>query len=225
MKKATLICGLLLICTSVFAQFGVSGGYRINDATYWELGGFKGKYENALADGYSVGIDYWFRLKNYRVEFLPEANFSTFKKVASPLIAKVNAYSFFANVNIYPFDFLGDCDCPTWSKQGKFFQKGFFLQISPGVSYLQQELQAAETYKSNATTWSLGAGVGFDIGITDLVTFSPIVGARYYLEAPWDGLAERYENDSDISTESANKQIFMGARLGFRFDYQSSRRR
>lgn len=222
MKKILLFFAFLLTFHFSFAQFGITGGYRINDATYWELGVIKGSYENALADGYSIGVDYWFRLKSYRVEFLPEVNFSTFEKVAAPLSSKMNAYSFFANVNFYPFDFLGDCDCPTWSKQGKFFQKGFFVQVSPGVSYYQQEVLAAETFKSNATAWSLGVGVGFDIGITDLVTFSPIIGGRYYLEAPWEGLAKRYNdvNDTDISTESANKQIFVGARLGFRLDYR-----
>ncbi len=220
MKKIRLLPIFILTIQCAFAQFGITGGYRFNDAPDWQVTALDGTQEPALGDGLSVGVDYWFRLKNYRVEFLPEVNFSRFQQANISHEYNLSAFSLFANVHLYPFDFLGDCDCPTWSKQGNFLQKGFFVQISPGVSYLQQTIETESfPLKSNATALSLGGGIGFDIGIADLVTLSPIAGARYYLSAPWDGLSG-VSPDSAKPTESTVLQFFTGIRLGFRFDYQ-----
>lgn len=221
MKRTILILSLLFATQLSFAQFGITGGYRFNDAPDWQVTVTDGSSQNALGEGYSIGVDYWFRLKNYRVEFLPELNFSRFENEVSFYNTNLSAFSLFANVNIYPFDFLGDCDCPTWSKQGNFFQKGFFVQVSPGVSYLQQAIKTEDTnLESNTTALSLGGAVGFDIGITDIVTFSPIAGARYYLKSSWDRLSDVSFEPTDVPKESAITQFFVGARLGIRLDYK-----
>lgn len=221
MKKLLLLPVFILTLQCAFAQFGITGGYRFNDAPDWQATALDGRTLPALGDGYSIGLDYWFRLKNYRVEFLPEANFSTFEENSSAFNTNLNAFSFFANVNFYPLDFFGDCDCPTWSKQENFFKKGFFLQVSPGVSYFQQDIETeTSTLESTTTALSLGGGVGFDIGITDLVTLSPIAGARYYFSSPWEELSAVSFEDSTVPKESAITQFFIGARLGFRLDYQ-----
>lgn len=234
MKKATLVCGLLLTCASVFAQFGITSRYQINEAKDWKITYADQTTEKILGDAPAIGVDYWFRLKNYRVEFLPELSFSNynnkfqiFENISREV--NINTYNLFLNTNFYVFDFLGDCDCPTWSKQGSFAQKGFFLQVSPGVSYFQQEVKTERpaSFESNALALSLGVGMGLDIGITDLITFTPMVGARYFPKVEWasldqfdDGLLIKIKNP-----ESSISQLYAGARLGFRFDYQSSRRR
>lgn len=233
MKKATLICGLLLTCASVFAQFGVTGRYQINDAKDWKITYADQTTEAILDNAPVIGVDYWFRLKNYRVEFLPELSFSKYKnefQVAEGVLheTNLNVYNFFLNTNFYVFDFLGDCDCPTWSKQGNFAKKGFFLQVSPGVSYFQQKVERPDaSFTSNAVALSLGAGLGFDIGITDLVTFTPMVGARYFPNVKWESLNQLGDRLVIYAEnpESAIRQLYAGVRLGFRFDYQSSRRR
>jgi hypothetical protein len=220
MKKLLLLPVFILMLQCAFAQFGITGGYRFNDAPDWQVTALDGRTLPALGDGYSIGLDYWFRLKNYRLEFLPEANFSTFEENSSAFNTNLNAFSFFANVNFYPLDFFGDCDCPTWSKQGDFFKKGFFVQVSPGVSYFRQEIQMGEIFNDNATAFSLGGGVGFDIGITDLVTFSPMAGVRYYFSSPWDGLADASAETELQTPHSTITQFFAGARVGFRLDYR-----
>ncbi len=225
MKKILPLFALICFIQSSFAQFGISGGYRFNNAKNWRIIYADETTQEMLGDGLAFGGDYWFRLKNYRVEFLPELNVilpqTVTAKDGSVLDAKF--YSFFLNTNFYLFDFMGDCDCPTWSKQGNFAKKGFFLQVSPGISMLQNSV-TTEGVKNNANDWamSLGAGIGFDIGITDLVTFTPMVGGRYFLQTTWSSL-DGAKTPWTFRQESAITQLYAGARLGFRFDYTNRR--
>jgi len=226
MKQAWCIAGLLLLSHSIFAQFGISGSYRVNDAKDWKIVYLDQTSQEILGDGLSLGVDYWFRLKNYRVEFLPELNVILPQSVTAQDGSELDAkfYSFFFNTNFYLFDFMGDCDCPTWSKQGNFAKKGFFVQVSPGITLLQNAV-TTEGVESNANDWalSLGAGIGFDIGVTDLVTFTPMLGARYFPQANWSSL-EAAKASWTFEQKSAIMQLYAGVRLGFRFDYTGKRR-
>ena len=127
----SLICALPCISQ---AQFGVSFGYQSSDAPDWtfpnsvfqETGGFESPGEM-----YSIGIDYWFRLKNRRIEFLPELNYSWSESdfLISGNTIRTQFFSFFFNTNVYFLDLASDCDCPTFSKQNDFFKKGLFFQL------------------------------------------------------------------------------------------------
>ena len=79
MKRITFT---LLLCFSFFysqAQFGLTGGVLNNDAENWVL--LEDGLENNLpGNGYSIGIDYWFRLKNYRIEFSPEISYEKYEQ-------------------------------------------------------------------------------------------------------------------------------------------------
>ena len=231
MKKTTLFFALWLVAGSAAAQFGINAGYRFNNAPGWQAV-YQLAEESVLTNHWAAGIDYWFRLKDYRVEFLPELNFaasrnSFFAAEGASHEANLNAYSLFFNTNFYVFDFMGDCDCPTFSKQGSFGKKGFFLQLSPGLSFLQQSVERPDaTFRSRAVALSLGAGVGFDFGITDLITFSPMLSLRYYPSVAWDSLPNISDGLvlSARDSESAITQVYAGARLGFRVDYKNRRR-
>ena len=69
MRQITVFICLLLFTFNLSAQFGVNAGYRTNSADGWE-NYFRG--QDFLNSGFKVGVDYWFRLKNRRVEFTPE---------------------------------------------------------------------------------------------------------------------------------------------------------
>ncbi|MDX1938948.1 MAG: hypothetical protein SFU99_00260 [Saprospiraceae bacterium] len=226
MKQAWCIAGLLLLSQSIFAQFGISGSYRVHDAKDWKIVYPDQTSQEILGDGLSLGVDYWFRLKNYRVEFLPELNVILPQALTAQDGSELDIkfYSLFFNINFYLFDFMGDCDCPTWSKQGNFAKKGFFVQLSSGITMLQNAV-TTEGVESSANDWalSLGAGIGFDIGITDLVTFTPMLGVRYFPKANWSSLEEAKASWT-FEQESPITQLYMGARLGFRFDYKNGRR-
>jgi hypothetical protein len=232
MKKniLTLLASFLIIGSS-FAQIGINGGYNLNDAANWKIVD-KNNSNNVIHDFFensiSFGLDYWFRLPNYRIEFTPELNYQNTKSTYQydPLSFEANStiLSFFVNTNIYLFDLEGDCDCPTFSKKGPELQKGFFFRISPGISYFDTQLNyEGIELKSNNFAFSIGAGIGLDLGITDVLTITPIAVYRYYPSVEWAqfsmvdaGIKEwDYPEDESIIT-----QIYLGLRVGLRFDYQ-----
>lgn len=224
--KQFVIIFFLLPCCLLSAQIGLNLRYALNQAENWRLENvLTGQAtENLYNNGPNLGFDYWFRLKNKRVEFLPELGYSNYKtKLSSGTNLTWANVEFQFNTNFYLFDFKNDCNCPTFSKQGSDFMKGFYLQLSPGVAYFSQQINSEmEKIKSTAFTWSVGAGVGLDIGISDLFTLSPNITARYYAPSDWQGLSTSNVDGGIKETEvidetSSLLRIMPGLRIGFRF--------
>ena len=221
MKQVFLLLSLLFIAGSATAQFGLTVRNNWNDASDWLIN--EPNIENELlGDGFAFGIDYWFRLKNVRVEFLPELNYAQYE---TDFIENSNfsvaTYSFFFNTNFYLFDFAGDCDCPTFSKQGPSLQKGFFLQLTPGISYFTFDNTVQQAVSSsNELAFSIAGAVGIDFGLSDLVTLTPMVGLRYYATVNWEDLERHLSASTDFvgEAESDISQLFAGIRLGIRLD-------
>jgi len=209
------------------AQLGLTFRYQFPDAQNWALLTQPGDLNRTklLGNGYSFGIDYWFRLKNTRIEFMPELNFSGFQPIeANGSRTRAHWMGFYFNTNFYLFDFKGDCDCPTFSKEGSAAQKGFFVQVSPGISLLSQRIELPEggkTLRHNAAAFSVGVGLGFDIGFSDLLTLTPMGSLRYFPTATWDELSRGAVSEPDeFSVPDENTSILLwqvGLRLGFRF--------
>jgi hypothetical protein len=239
MKKLSLFIALLFSMQIVSAQFGFSAGYKPINANNWEkiiesnqTNSLGGSNAVPLAHGAQVGIDYWFRLKNYRVEFLPELSFSTFKRVwqnpdGTTLSVKEQLNSSFLglhfNTNFYIFDFKGDCNCPTFGKQGPDAKKGFFIQVAPGVDYVFNSFKKSEETKTvNDIVPSIGIGIGVDFGLTNLLTLTPMVKMHHYFGVDWDGLNTYFEAPSQPISDEFNKnnitQFFVGVRIGLRLD-------
>ena len=214
----------------LIAQFGINAGYATHQAPDWRLGPSDGSgVSEPPGNGFSVGIDYWFRLKNVRIEFLPELNYTQLSTPSAVgLETRNHWYSIFANVNFYPFDFKGDCDCPTFSKQGNQLQKGFFISLSPGLSYMDNRISGgwggvAFEYLESTMAPSMGIGAGIDFGISDLLTVTPYASFRYLLNARWDDIpkiaADRnYDFPGDGTADVRRLQA--GLRLGWRFNYR-----
>lgn len=214
------------------AQFGVNAGYQVNQIEGWELT-TNGLNNDITGNGLSFGVDYWFRLKNQRIEFLPEFNYSSFEIVSfenNELIDnidfKIDFFSFYFNTNIYPLDFLGDCDCPTFSKQNDFFKKGFFIQISPGLTLPNFQYTNNQESQTGDLQANIGLGLGLDIGLNDLVTLTPMIKARYQPNVQWNAT---FPDPNAISNPDVNApiivnpeaniwQYFAGLRLGIRLD-------
>ena len=205
------ILALLLICsTTLSAQFGFSGSYLISQADNWETPlTINGEPVISLpGNGWQAGIDYWFRLKNVRIEFLPTLAFSQQNYTLSTLAAEsqLSGFHFLLNTNFYLFDLEGDCDCPTFSKEGPSLQKGFFLQLSPGISYFDFNFDEIDKVASTETiAVSLGLGVGFDLGLSDLITLTPQAVARYYPAVQWEGLIQT--GATDLTWRAGRKSV------------------
>ncbi|HQU58294.1 MAG TPA: hypothetical protein PLU64_03840 [Saprospiraceae bacterium] len=231
MKYLLALLFALFLSGAAFAQIGINATYRSNTAPDWQFVDDISKSETPiLKDGYAIGLDYRIPLKGVRIDFLPELNYGHYRtndfgpgregKIKNDWI------SFFLNTNIYFLDLEGDCDCPTFSKSGGLVQKGFFFQISPGLTYLMQHIAIRDevgidrwTQGADGTGWSLGAALGLDVGLSDLITLTPIAGFRYYFDTPWrtgrhsfgDWNGYLKNRTSDI------RQAYAGLRLGVRF--------
>lgn len=223
MKRLALLFVMSSFALTLSAQFGVNVRHNWNEAENWMITGDNGQQDIALLeDGFSFGVDYWFRLKNYRVEFLPELNYSQYSTLADPeLNFSTRAVSLFLNTNLYLFDLKGDCDCPTFSKEGPTLEKGFFLQISPGVSYFDyQDSQLELLVESSELVFSIAGAVGFDLGISDLITITPMVGLRFYPNNFREDI-DKFSvitDSENAQEESSIRQAFAGLRLGIRLD-------
>lgn len=234
MRSLLLVLISFLFVNVAQAQFGVSARYSKNSVKDWSqlYQSFSNDNQDLFGSGLEVGINYWFRLKNYRVEFLPEISYS--KSETSNLSELVFAdshnmtsYNFNLNVQIYPLDFEGDCDCPTWSKDGNLVKKGFYWLISPGVSRHNltttfDENILREDESSDITTFKMGAGLGLDIGVGDLLTVSPFAIYNLHFGSSWIPQEGTYaEVDIVTDNDSSFNQLQFGLRLIFRPDYQN----
>lgn len=238
MKRIAGLCLALLGLGAVaMAQVGVSGFYVSNQADGWESSVKDNAGDPVVAlpgQGWQAGIDYWFRLKKKRVEFLPTLAFSAAEQqLISPsgIDQEVNfvmrQLSFFWHTQLYLLDLGSDCDCPTFSKDGNSLKKGLFLQLSPGLSYFSFSAEGYPVdFDDRHVAPGIGAGLGLDLGFSDFLTVTPMFRVLHFPSTTWEGLSG---NGSDVinvpgvSDETSLWQYQAGLRVGFRPDERRRR--
>jgi len=202
MKTYLTIILTLSIHVLLTSQVAISARYVTNNSSPWDMA-FED--QDVLNSGVEIGIGYWFRFKGVRLEYLPELSYTAFSS------DKVDAKSYNAqfNVLIYALDFYSDCGtCPTFSKDGGLFKKGFHWILSPGASFIRGTSQSiAPANSPEASTFRLGLGAGVDIGFSNLFTITPF--AMYNIGQK--GLFEEAE-------DSRFNQFHLGLRGILRFD-------
>lgn len=175
LRSTVILIFLLGACPTAFSQFGVSTFYSsISDRQQEELPEFfpqESIYNLATVE---FAINYWFRLPTKRIEFQP----TLYYLEDNNNISDLNELGFQLKTNFYLFDFGTDCNCPTFGKQGPQLQKGFFLQLSPGVSRHSVTVDRVDLQEENYS-FTLGGGLGIDFGVSNLLTLTPIAGVRY----------------------------------------------
>lgn len=217
-KFIPTLFALLCTTTFVYAQYGVSASYFYSNNPLWDAS--VNEIANTNADivhsGLGVSLDYQFRMSDVRVELLPELRWNRvhthIEQVDNPLASNDVQHQLLAvhtNVHIYMFDLQGDCDCPTWSREGPTLKKGLFLRLSPGLTYQTASKNGQQEIINATEQWraGLGAGLGFDIGLSDVVTVTPSVEHRWHSRG-----------DATVMDESANRPTnwWAGIRLGIR---------
>ncbi len=225
MKYLLTLSLVLFLSGAASAQFGLNATYRSNAAPDWQFVHFFEEEALLPASAIAIGLDYWIPLKAVRIDLLPELNFS---RMSNSLDSRANTQfdntwlSLFLNTNIYFLNLEGDCDCPTFSKSGGLLEKGLFLQLSPGATWMRNQVEAeGQSLDSDEMAFSIAAGLGLDFGLSDLLTITPFAGLRYYLPARWDSLELLQENGGIKETylkseESSIRQIYAGLRVGVR---------
>ncbi len=186
--------------------------------------------QDLLPNGYRLAGDFWIKpLKDYRLELYPEFSIGyakdEFVRDARTEEFQLASAGVNLNMNFYVLNFHSDCDCPTFSKPESFFEKGFFIQVSPGYHYFRgvyEVTDGRELRKNvmNELVPKLGLGAGIDIGISDLITITPIVQYSRFFNAHWDQLSFTVSGDPLIDTtpdESHINQFSYGLHIGIRW--------
>lgn len=207
------------------AQIGIRISYE--QSNYDDFAAVADKAD-LLSTQYSAGIEYWFRMKNVRVEFFPEIYFlradDTNLLGTSTIDYSVNALGLLGKTHFYFMDFFGDCDCPTFSKQGNLLTKGFYLALAPGVQMDMQNLTVVDENldnKSNNLHFKLNLGAGLDLGIMDKWTVSPFIFYNITPKLSWNdfGILHDPLNGNDAQDKSIQRSVQTGIRLHYRWDY------
>lgn len=166
-----------------------------------------------------VGVDYWFRLKNYRLEFLPavHAQYGHERLDLDQNLEGVLNWSVIdlvPSVQFYPLDFFNNCSCPTFSKQGQFLKKGLFINLTPGVALSKLSSKQTAISAIHETILFGRAGAGLDIGLSNLLTISPSISYQVSQRLDW--------SDIFVSTTAHTLNIYSGVfvslRVGMRLD-------
>ncbi|NOT37228.1 MAG: hypothetical protein HOP11_07600 [Saprospiraceae bacterium] len=129
--------------------------------------------------GALFGSQYWFRLKNYRLEFIPGAHIGAFFN-NDPDFKDYDVKDIYFMMDvpalIYPLMFKEDCNCPTFKKAGNLLEKGFHLIAQAGFSLNFRNI-THDSVSTSKTTFTpvLGFGAGIDIGINKTLTLTPFV--------------------------------------------------
>lgn len=226
-KKFT--CLLLILCPIVsYGQFGVNVKYLMGQSEILD------EYHYSQ-DGISTSFEYGFRLKNNRLEFHPGLGYSfTFfnNQEGNSGIEYDNGYfssiDLDFNTSIYPFDFNGDCDCPTWNKDGNLIKKGFFLEVSPGLAYQTFHLEnwpsegfeGSIPLKTSNLLLKLSVGAGLDIGLSEQYTLTPLFSWTMLSNAEWKDL----EDIDFMSIPEDQSYLAAGLRLTYKPDPKRRRR-
>ena len=222
-----LLC--ILLSTAMAAQFGLRAGYGTSHFADWQGFAYSridDRNASFLPNGYSVGVDYWFRLKKRRIEFMPEVGYAQFSPSSVDgvdyKLASINAIF---NVHIYPLDLAEDCNCPTFSKQGNTIKKGFFVHAAPVFRYYLQNAKGISEITSKSAAVGFRAGLGIDIGLSNFLTLSPMVAYEYTSSANWKKLAAAKDTPIDNGDISSNHSGITGLiRIGFRWNEGRRRR-
>ena len=216
---------LLILCPLVsYGQFSANIKYLFGQSDILEEQLFN-------QDGIQASLEYAFRLKQKRLEFHPGIGYrTTFNKDAFE--GYINSVDFDFNTAIYPFDFAGDCHCPTFSKDGELVKKGFFFEVSPGVAYqtvhrtkittsLNPHVQERVNINSSEVIFKIGAGAGLDIGISEQFTLTPMVSMTWLSSEDWLGLDGQDYN----GTATLDDYAYIGAGLRLAYKPDPKRRR
>ncbi|MBT8191027.1 MAG: hypothetical protein KJO29_11420 [Bacteroidia bacterium] len=239
--RIVIILVIIFFSSDAYSQIGVSAKYLNSNTRGWnDFIENSSEGETFMQNGMEFGLNYWFRLKNQRIEFLPEVIYS--KRSQEEFLpqldinesARMTTIGINTNVQIYPLDFYNDCNCPTFSKDGNVITKGFYWLISPGIAQVSKELMylnsdisggEIETLESSSRIIThIGIGAGLDIGIADLFTISPFAVYDLSFGHQWNELAEPLASTGTNELDTNISSLNFGLRLMFRPDYVKQNR-
>lgn len=204
---------ILAVSTLSSAQVGLSSQYLIQDIPNLEVPSFMG---NQITSQFGIGLSYWFRLKKVRWEISPTLYYhqGSVKTDAEVIELSQQVFSIHIQNNFYLMDFKNDCMCPTFSKQGEWIRKGFFIYAAPGLGTNQYKTNQKELDRH---LFGYGeAGFGIDFGLNNVLTLTPSIGYRQLFGS---------DEVEEIQSKASYNQLVTNLKLTFRWDKQNFYRR
>jgi hypothetical protein len=189
--KTPILFLLFFIPFTSNAQIGISAGGTLNRAEGWVITDLNNNLKNNLpGNSLFLSLTYEFSIQKYRIAIVPEVGGALFKNEIADLGTFTNkTYRFQLNTHIYFLDFKGDCDCPTFSKKGSPLKKGLFLNVAPGISYFANTVNPLTSPTTDYFIKpNIGAGLGYDIGLTKNITLTTFTNAYFFPRLTWPGL-------------------------------------
>lgn len=169
-----MIMAFLLAATAgmVRAQIGVQAQYHLPAL----IGENDTPPVPVLKSAWSAGLVYTIRQSGIRWEWIPGLFY--LQTTGSADGDRVQGTGLMAGLDtrVYPMDLYGDCLCPTFSRKGALFQKGFFWEGGAGAWFLNQNLGNA---KDQTLSFYIRAGMGLDIGVSRRFTITPGLRLQY----------------------------------------------
>jgi hypothetical protein len=207
--KNFVFCLFFIFPVLLNSQIGIELLGNKNEYKSWNdvIYNYSGKESKMFKYSYGIGVNYWFRLESYRLEFTPGVYYmySRFKFPDSECKFEYNTQVAGAefDMNIYMFDFVGrnyKRDCPTFSHDGEWFKKSFFIQVSPGLfGAFRSVKNSVDNIEDMNIAGKFDFGFGLDIKISDHLIVAPVIKYGLYIGEKWNGFsefhAERSYND------------------------------
>jgi len=219
------------INTVIHAQFGVTVRYSMDNFDHWSTVTEAINGEELWTNHIEYAVDYWFKPGKRRAEYSLEGKFlrtSTDQISPGGNQRKYNLSGFGIGVkgNYYILDFGSDCQCPTFSKEGNLVKKGLFLQLNGGLTYFRKEAEFFANPKDNSVGLNVGFGVGLDIGVSDMLTITPVVNYVLYPLVSWDryGLQHGILDQTNPNSTTKINMLQLGVRIGLHPDYLKEQR-
>ncbi len=239
LKSVILFCIFSVIALHGNSQISVYTEYNQNQIDWQDEWQSRISPDVIYGKSYSIGVAYWFRLKNRRIEFHPGAYIHLSNQRISPYsnnnglpdwtIAKQNGYGVELPIHIYFLDFKEITKAPTYSKEGTLFKKGVYGYVTPGYRRVSYELIGYESEVFMLTLdevdkqnlFTIAAGFGLDVGIGDLFTISPYGGVEFVPNMKWETLNDYIETSSSPGNDGRDNMttLIVGIRLNLRPDY------
>ena len=225
----------LNIGTFLFGQIGIDYAYLNQSYPEWTQLLIDNQVSNSsekpvFQNAHRIGIEYWLRIPNYRVEFFPQINItrqlSSYINNIQTITLESHVYGIDLKTQIYFLDFHGDCDCPTFSNNEPIIKKGTYFIFSPGAYIFSGQINQTTTgiqlvAKELNSSFRLGLGLGIDIGINDLFSISPYYKYEIHRPFSWDelGTIPLSQGGNDQSSTSTKMTGHVtGVKLNIRFN-------
>ncbi len=136
-----------------------------------------------IRSSWSAGLVYTFRNPRMRTEWVTGISYGQLALDGQNSSGQNRIFSAGVDFRIYPMDLYGDCMCPTFSRKGDVFQKGFFWEAGLGGQSMQLQPEPVEGWWHS---FYGRLGMGLDIGLSRHLTITPGVRIQYnHRYHPW----------------------------------------